>query len=277
VHWVIVTVFAMCITEHDRAFLAGFLEGEACFAITEQNGGQSLSCSASVRLRDDDQDLLEWLVALTGLGALSRVPAQRTSRPQISWKVDSQADCAELIRLIADCGFHGRRAAEFGIWSTAVNAWQSGAGCARRARLRSLKEQLRIARTFGHGARAARPLSAGRQQTLGYISGLVCAEGCFQLSTLRPRFSMHMRGDERPLLELLRDTTDCGRIYDHTPAGPLNPSSSWIVVSHGDVERLAETLYQADLPGRKGTELEPWFVGVAEVARRRGSASDLAG
>jgi len=193
------------------------------------------------------------------------VPAQRTSRPQISWKIDSQADCAELIRLIADCGFHGRRAAEFGIWRTAVNAWRTGAGAARRARLRSLKEQLRVARTFGHGARAARPFSGGHRQTLGYISVLVCAEGCFQLSTLRPRFSMHMRGDERPLLELLRDTTDCGRIYDHTPAGPLNPSSSWIVTSRRDLERLAEMLYRAALPGRKGAELEPWFVGVAEV------------
>jgi hypothetical protein len=102
----------MSISELDRAFLAGFLEGEAHLAVREQNGGASFGCGAYIRLRDDDQDLLEWLVALTGLGRLRRVPAQRTYRPQIGWTIDSQADCTALLRLIERCGFHGRRAAE---------------------------------------------------------------------------------------------------------------------------------------------------------------------
>jgi hypothetical protein len=170
----------------DRGFLTGFFEGEATFAITEQNGGGSYSCSASVRLRDDDQDLLEWLVALTGLGSLHRVPAQGTSRPQIGWKIDSQADCAELIRLIGACGFHGRRAAELALWTQAVDAWTSTAGDDRRERLGSLKARLQASRRFGRGASAARPFAGTTNLTLGYISGLVCAEGCLHVNNLRP-------------------------------------------------------------------------------------------
>ena len=38
--------FAVSICEADRAFLAGFLEGEATLRVHEQNGGQSLGCHA---------------------------------------------------------------------------------------------------------------------------------------------------------------------------------------------------------------------------------------
>jgi hypothetical protein len=208
---------AWCVSELDRGFLAGFLEGEACVTIAELNGGQSYSCRMGLRARDDDQDLLEWLVALTGLGRLARVPAQRTSRPQISWMIDSQRDCTELQRLLASCGFHGRRAAELEIWSEAVEVWRRMGGDARRAALRTLKSRLEAARKYGSGATSARRFAGPDTQTLGYISGLVCAEGCFQSNRSRPRFSMHMRHDERPLLELLRSTTGCGAIHDHDP------------------------------------------------------------
>ena len=40
----LVTAFAVCISELDQGFVAGFLEGEASFWISEQNGGQSYSC-----------------------------------------------------------------------------------------------------------------------------------------------------------------------------------------------------------------------------------------
>jgi hypothetical protein len=89
--------FAVSISELDRALLAGFLEGEAHLRIHEQNGGQSLGCQMILNQRDDEQDMLEWLLAITGVGRLRRVPAQRTSRPQISWIVDRQDDCRELL------------------------------------------------------------------------------------------------------------------------------------------------------------------------------------
>jgi hypothetical protein len=263
--------FSMSITEFDRAFLAGFLEGEAHLAVREQNGGASYGCAVFVRLRDDDQDLLEWLVALTGLGRLRRVPAQPTSRPQIAWTIDSQAACTELVRLIEGCGFHGRRAAELRLWTDAVAVWTGGTASERRAVLPRIARDLRTARRFGGGAVAALPLDGTERQRLGYITGLVCAEGHFGLSRGRPKFSMHLRSD-RPLLALLARATRVGRLYDHTPKAPLNPSSTWSVNAREELHRLRALLYEADLPGRKGDEMDAWAVAVDELwtARRLG-------
>ena len=259
------TAFAWCISALDRGFLAGFLEGEACLTITEQNGGQSYGCRMGLRLRDDDQDVLEWLVALTGLGRLGRVPAQRTSRPQIAWTIDSQGDCAALLHLLTGCGFHGRRAAELRLWSEAVEIWSRTGGEARRAALRTLKSRLAAARKYGLGAASARPFAGSDRQTLGYISGLVCAEGCFQFGRHRPRFAMHLRHDDRPLLEGLRSTTGLGSIHDYDPGRPLNPSSSWVVAARDELEQLTRMFYSAGLAGRKGVEFETWAVAVHEL------------
>jgi hypothetical protein len=115
-------LFSVVIGEHERSFLAGFLEGESNLWVREQNGDQSFSCGITLNQRDDEQDILEWLLASTGLGRLRRVAARLTSKPQISWIVDRQDDCRELLALIEPCGFHGRRAAELRIWSDAVRA-----------------------------------------------------------------------------------------------------------------------------------------------------------
>ena len=125
--------FAVSLSISDRAF-SGFIEGEASLRIHEQNGGQSLGCHLILNQRDDEQDLLEWLLAMTGVGRLRRVAAQRTSRPQISWVVDVQEHCNELLAMIESCGFHGRRAAELALWRRAVRSWkQSERGRSRRA------------------------------------------------------------------------------------------------------------------------------------------------
>ena len=59
----------------DGHFIAGFLEGEAHFGITESNGGQSYGCVMSLRLRDDDAALIDWLRETTGIGFTRPVPA----------------------------------------------------------------------------------------------------------------------------------------------------------------------------------------------------------
>jgi hypothetical protein len=266
-----VAEFSFCISELDRAFLAGFLEGEACFVVTELNGGQSNSCVAAVRVRADDQDLLEWLVALTGLGKLRPVSARGTSMPQIAWRIETQDHCAELLRLIGDCGFHGRRAAELALWAEAVEVWTRGTPTQRRTGLPRLARELKSARRFGGGAASARPLAGSVRQVEGYITGLVCAEGCFLFSGDRPRFAMHLRADDRPLLDLMSRATGLGKVRDYTPPPPLNPSSTWTVTARGELEELLALLQRGQLPGRKQTEMETWAVAVHEL----GSAGRL--
>ena len=80
-------------------FIAGFVEGEGHFGITEANGGQSFRCLMSLRVRDDDSELLEWLHARTGVGTLHAIPARATSNPQVGWMVQTQSGCQTLVEL----------------------------------------------------------------------------------------------------------------------------------------------------------------------------------
>jgi hypothetical protein len=234
--------FAFSLAEPEWSFLAAFFEGEASLAITELNGGQSYSCGVTLCQRDDEQELLEWCHAVTGLGSLYRVRARATSRPQIGWMIESRDDCVELLRIIDGCGFHGRRRGELLVWREAVHEWVHGEGHARRLAMRALKSKLAAARRFGAGPPTAVPFASRRQQ-LGYISGFVCAEGSFSLSGGRPTFAIHLRQDDRPLLELLAGMTGLGAVYDHRPYPPLapNPSSTWNVTAHQQLARLSST------------------------------------
>ena len=160
---------------------------------------------------------MEWLLALTGLGRIHRVPARATSKPQLCWAIDAQEDCLELLGAIESCGFHGRRAAELRLWSDAVRVWTGSGGAARRSELRRLKTGLAAARRFGGGEQCASRWDT-RRQFLGYISGFVCAEGCFGLSDGRPRFSVHLRQDDESLLQLLSEETGLGNVTRYRPA-----------------------------------------------------------
>ncbi len=248
------------------SFLAGFVEGEASLRLCEQNGGQSFGCQMVLNQRDDEQDTLERLLASTGLGRLRRVAARLTSKPQISWIVDSQDDCRALLVMLEPCGFHGRRAVELDIWRRAVHAWTETSGETRRSALRALKAELVASRMFGAGARSARPF-AGRSQLLGYISGFVSAEGCFTFSGQRPRFCIHLRADDRPLLDLLAEATGLGRVTDYRPGGGLNPSSAWTISGAAQLAALRDLLCEADLAGRKRRQMDAWAAAVDEVNR----------
>jgi hypothetical protein len=80
---------------------------------------------------------------------------------------------------------------------------------------------------------------------------------------------MHLRGDDRGLLELLQSTTGLGAVYDHVPSKPLNRSSSWVVSAASELDRLLDLLRRAQLHGRKRDEMEAWSLAVDEIARAK--------
>jgi hypothetical protein len=253
------------VDERGRAFLAGFLEGEASLSIRELNGGQSFSCDLALNQRDDAQDTMEWLLSTTGIGRLRRVPARSMSKPQIAWLVNTQPHCHELLGLI-ESGFHGRRAAELRVWSQAVRTWTDGRGEQRRTTMRCLMMELVAARRFGAGEPIATPFAA-RDQLLGYISGFASAEGCFGMSRGRPRFTVHLRQDDRPLLELLASATGLGKVSEHRPSPPLNPSATWTIAARAQLAGLIDLLHRGGLSGRKLQEMEVWADAVDELNR----------
>jgi hypothetical protein len=73
--------------------------------------------------RADDADMLVDIARVTGLGRLRTIPAQRTSRPQVSWSMHSKLECRRLAGLLRRYPLRRRKRREFEVWAAAVDRW----------------------------------------------------------------------------------------------------------------------------------------------------------
>ena len=261
----------------DGHFIAGFIEGEGHLAIVEANGGQSFRCLMSLNVRDDDVELLKWMRATTGVGALTPVPARRTSKPQVQWRVQTQDDCRRLASLLTEFEMRGRKRHELEIWRLGVELWTSG--IANRAVLgRRLHQRLIDVRRFRPPDGVVTPAPPDEAMS-GYLHGLLCAEGSFSLATAKTGLAVHMRQDERPLLDMLCRELGVGYVRNYRAYPPSHPSATWHVTRLDDAVRLGTWLEPKRLRGRKARELELWLQAVAErhAARSAGRRAQLAG
>ena len=256
--------------------LAGFLEGEVHLGIRELNGGQSFSCLAQLNVRDDDFEILEWIVALLGIGSLVRQPARRTSKPQVQWRVVTRDDCRELVTVLTRFPLRGRKRREFDVWARAVATW-SGAGRERRDELRRMKAELTSLRRYSpvHEVPAA---PTCLRALWGYISGFLLAEGYLRLTESDARAVIHLRADDRPLLEMLVRASGLGKVRMYGARAPQHPTATWTIAARSELSFLASWLQQIGLPGRKGELARIWADGVGYVDRghRRSVARRLA-
>jgi hypothetical protein len=258
--------FACSIGELEGNLLAGFLEGEIHLAIREQNAGQSLSCLAQLNVRDDDAEILEWIIAMTGLGTLGRVPAQRTSKPQIRWCVVTRADCAELVRLLERFSFHGRKRLEFDRWSRAVRVWNSDSP-SRCAELREIKAELHDLRRYSDYCLANATSLPNLTALQGYISGFLLAEAHLQLTDKEARAAVNLRADDEALLRMLAAASAMGSVRRYSPSPPANPVVRWTIAARDQLARLGSWLLDAGLPGHKGDLARIWAEGVIDFSR----------
>lgn len=252
--------FASSMGGFEGHLLAGFLEGEIHLGVAEQNGGQSYSCFARVTLRDDDAAVLEWALALTGVGTLRHKPARRTSKPQVGWHISSREDCLELCNVLERFPFRGRKRLELALWREAVTTWY-GEGPGRRETLRDLKRQLESLRRFQPNRYATAPPPSSRTALQGYVSGFVMAEGHLRLVETDARLSMNLRGDDLPLLQMIAAESGLGTTNWYEPPG-VNPIARWTMAARGQLVTLASWLYAAGLPGHKGATALIWAEGV---------------
>ena len=267
------------ISDAEGHFIAGFMEGEAHLGIVEANGGQSFRCLMSLKLRDDDTELVEWLRARLSVGTLHAAPARATSNPQVQWLVQSQDGCSKLVDLLTAYEMRGRKAREFEIWKRAVHVWVSGARY-RTESARHLRRQLLDVRRFR--APDPRDVVAEPQSALalaGYLHGFVCAEGSFSLDRSHTGLTVHLRQDDRPLLEMLARAVGVGSVRDQRGYPPTNPSSTWAVTRLDAVAEIATRLDPAQMRGRKARELEVWLRAVEErlAARASPRRADVSG
>ncbi len=113
----------------DAAFgnwLAGFIDGEGCFVVSQNSGRPGYRCSLVVKLRLDDEPILREIQQRTGIGRLSRHKEREPDRHReatATWRVDSRRDCARMVELLDTFPLRAKKARDYEIWRSAVRLW----------------------------------------------------------------------------------------------------------------------------------------------------------
>jgi LAGLIDADG endonuclease len=262
-------------------FLAGFIEGEATFAIPKQSTHQNHKCAMSLHARADDGPLIEELHTRTNLGTVHLVPARSTSRPQVRWVVTAKSDCRRLTEILDTYPLRGRKSRAYAIWSGAVD-WWVGADPTRREHGRDWTPMTYLKQRLSSLTRYSRsPTEVVDPQTRGlgddwnpYLAGFVTAEGHFGINlngSACPRLTVRLRADDIGLLHALRDRSACGRVYGPRTRADGSPTVIWMVFSRQDLFDLVEALDRTPPKGRKLREYELWREAVLVAQRARGA------
>ena len=260
------------------AFLAGFMEGEACFTVQKQARGP-YGCTMKLSVRDDDELLLSELMAATRLGTLTRKGARETSRPQVVWTVLAKADCLRLMELLDRYPLRGRKSHDYALWCAAAHWWIGGDPAVTLSKrdwtpMAYLRQRLSECKRYG----SAEPVSLDdglpglTGDWHGFLSGFLTAEGHFGINSngpncYRPRFRLNLRADDAALLRELGARTRCGRIYSHRPNGRQSPVVAWVVFSASDLLRIVRILDGFPPRGRKRRAYDVWRQAVLEYAK----------
>jgi MarR family transcriptional regulator, transcriptional regulator for hemolysin len=263
---------AQCLSDFDGHALAGFLDAEASFLISPNNGGRTWICQMSIALRRDDGDVLTDLCRSTGLGRVCLVRARRTSRPQAKWTIASKRECAELVRILRRHPLRARKRRDFDIWARAVDRWSAAAYDADGdpAFHGAMARDADLLRNVRRYVNTPPPALDGPDEALvAYLGGFFSGEGCFQLSRLQPRAVIKLRRDDRSILELFASRFEIGSVRDRPAYGNKNPSVTWLVCATGELARAICLFDAAQLRGRKRREFEVWRQAAYERASAR--------
>jgi hypothetical protein len=252
-------------------FLAGFAQAEGHFAVREQNGGQSVGCTFSLRLRDDDTHLIAWLNEVTGLGSIRPIRAARTSAPQSEWRIERRSEVKSLAEILTRHTMYGRKAAEFAVWKSAVGAWNQDPP--DRTVMRAASAELLTRRAYVPADPAIDITVPPRDALRDYLGGLLSGDGHFSLSGGRASMTLKQRQDELPLLLAIRRSVGLGSVHEGR-TGPGNPRAMWVVSGRRACHLLAQLL-DSTIRGRKAAEFTIWSRTLAAIALDRASASSV--
>jgi len=100
-----------------------------------------------------------------------------------------------------------------------------------------------------------------------YLAGLIDGEGSFGLhkhvqhkhlkAFYYPRFNIHMRADEMPILRQIQDFLGVGKLYIHNNVD-RNPMVSYQIDNIKDLMKLIEVLDMCPLRAKKSREYAIW-------------------
>ena len=104
-----------------------------------------------------------------------------------------------------------------------------------------------------------------------WLAGFIDGEGCFYISrdnaraTYRPRFSMALRIDDRPILDECKSRTSIGTIHEYQGQSGQRVAR-WMVQSYADVAALIALLDRFPLRAKKKRDYEIWRKAALTVA-----------
>lgn len=263
-------------------FLAGFIEGEACFSIRRQRG-YGYACNMGLTARADDAVLIRNLASALRLGTVNSVEARRTSKPQVRWTVAAKSDCRRLVEILDRHPLRGRKSQDLAIWRAAVRYWVGPDATARHAPedwppMAYLASRLREVRRYKvpcelslHDGTTGLDLDWG-----SFLAGFITAEGCFMIGRTgspgryAPRFAINVRADDESLLTALRARTGVGGVgLTLNNSEGSAPAAHWVTTGSKSLTTLVDILDRFPPRGRKWREYEIWRAAVAEYAEVR--------
>jgi hypothetical protein len=86
------------------------------------------SCRFRLSLLAENEDLLSATKRATGLGNVYPVRVYGSTRPRVSWEIQSKEDCSSLVRLLETYPLRTTKQVEYMVWRRAVTFWCSDEG-----------------------------------------------------------------------------------------------------------------------------------------------------
>ena len=242
-------------TPVDLAFFSGFVAGDGCFQVRDNNAGTSWCCTLSVKLRADNTSLLADFRDSTDAGELFAAAARGRSHPQTSWVVARQADCLRVAHILGGFPPLGKASRQFGLWRRAVELWVAHGGTSTG--LPGLAAELRASHHSIQPVPCEVDITAA--DLAPFLSGFASAEAHFGASPEgSPAFVINLRADDAPLLQLFQRTFEVGHLTDIAPAGRSQRAFSWRVGRLTDLSRLVEWLDICQPRGRSAHIYAAW-------------------
>ena len=105
------------------------------------------------------------------------------------------------------------------------------------------------------------------------MAGFIDGEGSFFISytsenktKFRPKFSLAIRADDRPIVDELRAATGIGTVHEYKATSSGNTVVRWMIQSHADCEALVRLLDSFPLRAKKRKDFDVWRRAVAEAS-----------
>src|SRR5208282_814552 len=131
-------------------YLAGLIDGEGCFRVDPK----ARRCEFSMKLRDDDEWVLQQALKFIGHGRIAKEARRDGSAPQAKLVIDTKDGVAALSSLLIRYPLRAKKLRDFITWVEAVDEWLTmergnrWRGPSDRTRLAMLGERIKTGRVY---------------------------------------------------------------------------------------------------------------------------------